>query len=220
MLSKPASKTQNMHFQLLLIVPSHKRHITLLQLIFQILIYRKRHRLPRRHPHDSRCDTLVESFRTLLFEHLPRNFRYPANRGLPRLRRRPLQPRLNRINGRIAERAHRTTDQANNTRLPAGEIGAVVLRLRFLEELFEFSIRGEVDRLVGALAEGREGHTPVEGADPFFAEDGEHGVCGVAVFRDVEGVTERVVLGLQADFNDFHRCYDRDSFRYTGAQTS
>ena len=88
----------------------------------------------------------------------------------------------------------------------------MVRGLEVLQPLLEFGVGGEVDGLVCALTEGGEGHAAVQGADTFFAEDGEEAVHGVAVFGDVERIGEGVVLRLQADFDDLHGRDDGDSF--------
>lgn len=77
----------------------------------------------------------------------------------------------------------------------------------------------EVDGLVGALAEGGEGDAAVEGAESFFFNHRVARVRGVAVFGDVERVGHGVVLGLKADFDDFHGGHDGDGLGDTGGET-
>ena len=72
----------------------------------------------------------------------------------------------------------------------------MVCRLKILQPLFQLGVGGEIDCLVGTLAEGSEGHAAVEGADAFFFQNGEESVHGIAVLGNVEGVGEGVVLGL------------------------
>ena len=96
----------------------------------------------------------------------------------------------------------------------------MVGRLVLLEEGFELGVGGEVDGLVRALAEGGEGDTTVEGAQAFFFDDSVSGVRSVAVFWDIKRVSHGVVLGLEADFDDFHWGDDGDGFRDAGSETS
>ena len=203
----------------LLILPPNNSQITTLQLPLQILINRKRNRLPRRNPHNPRRNALIKRLRPFLFKHIARDIPYPTNRRLARLSRRALQPRLDSINGRITERAHRAGYQADEHRLIGGQFFGVVGRLCVLQELFELRVGGEIDGLVCALAEGGQGDATVEGAGPFFAQDGVAGVRGVAVFGHVERVCHGVVLGLQADFDHFHWGYDGDGFGHAGGKT-
>jgi hypothetical protein len=149
-----------------------------------------------RNPHHSRRDPLVERPRPLLLKHIPRNAHNPAHSRLARLTRRPLQTRLDRVDGRIAERAHCSTDQANHHCLITRQLLVVVCRLQILQPGLQLRVRGEIDGLVGALAERGEGNAAVECADAFFPDDGEESVHGVAVFGHVEWIRERVVLGL------------------------
>lgn len=99
-----------------------------------------------------------------------------------------------------------------------GQLLVVIGGLEVLQPLLEFGVGGEIDGLVGALAEGGQGDAAVEGADAFFVQDGEEAVHCVAVFGDVERVRERVVLGLEPDFDHFHRRHDGDGFGDAGAE--
>jgi len=65
-----------------------------------------------------------------------------------------------------------------------------------LEQALKLGVGGEVDCLIGALAQGGEGDATVEGAEAFFFDDGVGGVGGVAIFGHVERVGQGVVLGL------------------------
>jgi hypothetical protein len=66
--------------------------------------------------------------------------------------------------------------------------------LVFQRELFELLVRGEIDTLIGRLAQGRQGDAAVEGRDAFFADNGERGVRGVSVARYIVGIRERVYV--------------------------
>jgi hypothetical protein len=141
-----------------------------------------------RNPHDSGRDPLVERARPLLLEHILRNGHNPAHGRLARLARRPLQTRLDRIDGRVAERAHGSTDQANHHGLITRQLLVVVCRLEILQPGLQLRVRGEIDGLVGALAERGEGDAAVQCPNAFFFDDGEESVYGVAVFGHVERV--------------------------------
>ncbi len=155
----------------------------------------------------------------LLLKHIPRNRRNPAHRRLPRLARRLLQARLDGVDGGVAEGPHGARDEADDHGLVAGQFGVVVGGLVLLQEGFKLRVGGEVHSLVCALAEGGEGDAAVEGAEAFFSDDGVGGVGGVAVFGNVEGVGHGVVLGLEADFDDFHWGDDGDGFGDAGGET-
>ena len=149
-----------------------------------------------RNAHHPRSDPLVKSPRPLLLEHIPRNTHNPAHRGLARLSGRPLKARLDGIDGSIRERAHRTADQPDQHSLIARQLLVCIRRLRALQQRLELRVSGEVDCLISPLAERGQGDAAVEGAWPFFAENGEQAVYGIAVFGHVERVGEAVILGL------------------------
>ena len=73
--------------------------------------------------------------------------------------------------------------------------------------------------MVGTLAEGGEGDAAVERAGAFFFDDEVGGVCGVAIFRDIERIGHAVVLRLKSDFDDLHGCDDGYGFGYTGGKS-
>ena len=204
---------------LLLILAPDDTPLAALQRPLQVLIHRKRHRLPRRHPHDPWRDALVKRMETFLLEHVPRNRRDSTHCCLPRLPRRLLQSRLDRVDRCIAQRTHGARDEADEHGLVRREFGVVIGGLVLLQEGFELRVGGEVDGLIRTLAQGCEGDAAVEGAEAFFFDDGVGGMRGVAVFGDVEGVSHGVVLGLEADFDDFHRGDHRDGFGHTGGET-
>lgn len=152
--------------------------------------------------------------------HIPGNCSNPTTRRLSRRARRFLQTRLDGIDRRVAQWTHGAADKADDHRLPAGKFAAaVVCGLEVLEPGFQTGVGGEVDGLVGALAEGGEGDPAVECAGAFFFDDEVGGVCGVAVFGDVEGVGHAVVLGLESDFDDFHGGDDGYGFGYAGGKS-
>ncbi len=203
----------------LLILPPHNRHMTMFQLILQILIHRKRNRLPRRDPHNPRRDPLIKRMKALLLKHIPRDGRNATHGRLARYTRRLLEAGLDGIDRGVTQGPHGAADQADDHGLVAGELGVVVGRLPALQAVLEVRVGGEVDRLVGPLAQGGQRHAAVEGAHAFFLEYGVQGVCGVAVFRDVERVGHAVVLRLQADLDYFHGRHDGDGFGDAGEET-
>ncbi len=77
----------------------------------------------------------------------------------------------------------------------------------------------EVDGLICSLSQSGERDTPVQGAKAFFFKNGVQGVCSVAVFRDVQWVGHGVMLGLESDFDYFHRCHDRHCFGDAGSES-
>ena len=85
--------------------------------------------------------------------------------------------------------------------------------LDILQPGFEHGVQGEVDGLVGPLAQGSEGDAAIQRGRTFFLEDGVERMCGVSIFGNIERVGHAVVLGLQADFDDFHRVDDGHRFR-------
>lgn len=157
--------------------------------------------------------------KALLLKHIPRDGRNATHGRLTRHTRRLLETGLDGIDGRVAQGPHGAADQADDHGLVAGQLGVVVGRLPALQAVLEVRVGGEVDGLVGALAQGGQRHAAVEGAHAFFFEHRVQGVCGVAVFRDVERVGHAVVLRLQADFDYFHGCHDGDGFGDTGGKT-
>lgn len=121
--------------------------------------------------HDSRRDALVEGMDALLLEHVARNARYPRPSARSDLGRRLLQSRLDGVDGRVAHGSHGSADEADDGGLPAGQVGALVLRLELLEPLLEVGVCGEVDGLVASLSEGGERYSAVERANTFFANN-------------------------------------------------
>ena len=78
--------------------------------------------------------------------------------------------------------------------------------------------RETVRTLVRRLPQCGERHAPVQRAEAFLADDGVHGVRGVAVPRRLQRVRERVHLRLQADLDDLHRVYDHHGLRRARAK--
>lgn len=66
---------------LLITTPKH-RHITMFQPRLQKLINSKSNRLPRRNPHDPRCDSLIKRMKPFLSKHIRRDRLYPTQRRL------------------------------------------------------------------------------------------------------------------------------------------
>lgn len=202
----------------LLIFAPNNRPFAILQDALEVLIHGKSDRLPRRHPHDPGRDALVKRMEPFLLEHIAADDRHPTPSRLPRFRRRLLQSRLDGVDGRVAQGPHGAADESNNGRLPRRDLLVLVRGLEILEPLLQLGVSGEIDRLVRALAERRERHPAVQRPNAFFLEDGIGGVRRVAVFGDVERVGHAVVLGLQADLDDFHRGDDADGFGDAGGE--
>ena len=203
----------------LLIFAPNNRQVAIFQDTLEVLIHGKSDRLPRRHPHDPGRDALVKSMEAFLLEHIAADDRDPPpGRRLPPFRGRLLQPRLDRVDGRVAQGPHGAADEPDDGRLPRRDLPVPVRGLEILEPLFQLGVGGEIDRLVRALAEGRERHPAVQRPGAFFLEHGVGGVRRVAVFGDVERVGHAVVLGLQADLDDFHRGDDADGFGDAGGE--
>lgn len=172
---------------LFLVLASGEREIALLKSFLDVFVHGESNSLARGNTHDARRDALVECVEAFLsvtqsqrqlrqflaenlLEHISRNLRDTAPGTGSKLGRRLLQPCLDRVDGRVAQGAHRTTNEANACRLPARQVGALVLRLPVLERLLEVAVRGEVDGLVGALTQGCQAYTAVEGADTFLLD--------------------------------------------------
>lgn len=208
---------------------------TLFYLLLQVLVHRERNRLARRDSHYPWCYAFVEGMHALLpvestvvstrhvqhaphtpkedlLEHLSSNERNSLERTHPLRRRRLLQPRLDRINGRITQRPHGAADQPNQRSLPTRQhaTAAQLLLLILQQRLLEVRIRREVHGLVTSLPQRGETHTPVKRAEPFLLHHGVQRVCRVAVLGHVERVGEGVVLGLQPDLDHLHGRDDRD----------
>ena len=179
-------------------------------LVPQKLVDGERDRLPRRHSHDAWNDSFVQRRKTFMPEHVSREHVDPPYGRLAGLAWVPLQPRLDGIDGRVAQGSHGAADQPNAHGLVARKLLVLVFWLTVLQHGLELRVGGEVDGLVGALAEGRERHAAIQGSDPFFLDHGVERMRGVAVLRNVERVGHGVVLGLQTDLHHLHRCYDGD----------
>lgn len=95
----------------------------------------------------------------------------------------------------------------------------MVCWLEILEPGFQAGVGGKVDGLVGTLAEGGQGYAAVERAGAFFFDYEVCGVCGVAVFGDIEWIGHAVVLRLESDFDYLHGCDDGYGFGYAGGKS-
>lgn len=73
--------------------------------------------------------------------------------------------------------------------------------------------------LVSSLPQRSQTNTPIQRAHALLAHYPIHSMRGVSVRGDFERVGEGVGLCLQPDFHDFHRRYDEDCFRCSGAET-
>lgn len=85
-------------------------------------------------------------------EHILRNSSYPTHSRLARQAGGLLQAGLDGVDGGVAERAHGARHKTDERGLVARDSGAAVLRLPILQDLLEFGVCGEVDRLVGSYA--------------------------------------------------------------------
>ncbi len=108
---------------------------------------------------------------------------------------------------------------------PVCQLGKLLSLLRdvwlmSMRELLQLLVRREVGPLVRRLPKSGEGDSAVERASTFFSNDGIDGVGCVAVPWHFERVGERVGLGLEADFDDFHWAHDCDCLRRASAETS
>ena len=186
--------------------------LAMLQLVFQVLIHRESHRLSGSHSHDPRHDALVQRREPLVPEHVARQVVDPRHGRLAELAGRLLQPRLDRIDGRIAQGPHGAADQANAHGLVARQLGVMVLRLRGLQQALQLRVRGEVDRLVGTLPQRGQRDAAVQRAGSFLLDDRVQGVRRVAVLRNVEGIGHRMMLRLQADLDHLHGRDHGDGF--------
>ncbi len=110
----------------------------------------------------------------------------------PRRGRKKTRTRLDCVNGRIGERAHRAGDESNQHVLVRRQLGRVGLQP--LRELLELLVRGEVRALVRRLPQRGERDAAVERGGALLAHDCVHGVSCVAVARRLERVRERVAV--------------------------
>lgn len=92
--------------------------------------------------------------------------------------------------------------------------------LEALSKVTELLVGGEVGGLVGGLAGGSEGNTAVEGREALLADDRVERVSSVVVAGLLEGVSQRVLLGLQTDLDDLHGVHNSDGLGGTGHETS
>lgn len=146
----------------LLVLTAHNLPAPALQPLFEALIDGKSHRLARCDSHDARRDTLVKSVHAFLFPHVPRDGPHPAPRRLPRCARGLLQARLDGVDRSVAQRTHGAAHEPDEHRLPARQVAAaVVCRLEVLQPGLQPRVGGEIDGLVGALAEGGQRHAAV-----------------------------------------------------------
>lgn len=84
-----------------------------IQLLFEKLIHRKSNSLTRSNTHDPRSDTLVESMKPFLFEHVTRDRPDSGDGGLVRLSWRLLKSRFDRIDWCVAQGAHGAGDETD-----------------------------------------------------------------------------------------------------------
>lgn len=151
-------------------------------------------------------------------EHIPGNNGYPLQGADALLGRGLLQARLDGVDGRVAQGPHGAADEPNEGGLPAGQAVALEVGLVGHEGLLEVGVGGEVDGLVGALAQGSETNTAVQRADALLLDDRIQRVRGVAVLGDVERVRQAVVLRLQPDLDDLHGRHHRHGLGHARRQ--
>lgn len=65
-----------------------------------------------------------------------------------------------------------------------------MLRLEVHGPFLKLLVSCEIHTLVCRLSEGGERDTPIEGSDSFLADNGKGSMGGVAVSRDVEGISQ------------------------------
>lgn len=140
------------HYRHLFLVLSSNKlrdRSTVLQLLLQILIHRKRDGLSRRNAHDSRGDTLVKGVEALLLEHLRRNHRNALPCRHTWHRWGLLETGLDGVDRSVGEGSHGSRDETDQGGLVGWELGGGV-GLVGLKDLLEFGVGGEVDGLVGS----------------------------------------------------------------------
>jgi hypothetical protein len=94
------------------------RQLARLELAADILVHGERDGLAGRDSHNPRRDALVKGLEAFLLEHVACDLGDARDGGLARLRGRLLQPRLDRVDGRVREGAHRAGDEADQAGLP------------------------------------------------------------------------------------------------------
>ena len=90
--------------------------------------------------------------------------------------------------------------------------------LHALSQRLELLVCREVGRLIRCLTQRRERHTAVKRAEALLTHNRVQSVGGVLVARLLQRVRERVLLGLQTDFDHFHGVHDGHGLRGTSEQ--
>lgn len=181
---------------LLFVFTPRKSPVGLLDPLFQELVHGEGDGLTRGHSHHTGSNSLVESPGTLLFEHVPCDGRDPRHGALAGLSRGSLQPRLDRVDGRVREWTHSTRDKADDGGLVRRKLLVFVLGLYSLEECLQLRVCGEVRGLVCSLPQRCQGDTTVECTYALLPDNGEQSVGGTSVFGAVERIRKTVMLGL------------------------
>lgn len=165
----------------LLVLPAQNSSGSILQLLLQELVYGERDGLAGRDAHYPRRDAFVEGVDTFLSvprppllalspprglkptrgwdngslpEHIPCDVHNPTQRSLAGHSGCLLEACLDGVDGGVGEGAHRAGDEADDGRLVAGDGVVFVLRLPFLEGVFEFGVGGKIYGLVAAWRPG------------------------------------------------------------------
>ena len=153
-------------------------------------------------------------------EHLTSDLGDALERGDAGLSGSLLESGLDGVDGSVGHGAHGAGNETDEGSLVRGEVSGLVLGLPLLEPILEVGVGGEVDGLVGALAEGGQGDTTVQGTETFLLNDGEESVAGVAVLGNVERVGHGVVLSLETNLDDLHGGDNSDGLSHTSGETS
>lgn len=213
-------KQQDILAHLLIKATTNERPVRALELTLEVLIDGESNSLAGSNTHDTRGDTLVESAVTLSLPHILGDDHDTGDSGLTGLSTGLLETGLDGVDGSVGEGSDGTGDQTNHGGLVSGQLAVAVGGLPALQSSLQFRVCGEVGGLVGSLSEGGQGDTAVEDAEAFFLDNGEERVGGAAVLGGVQGIGQTVVLGLQTNFDNFHRVDNGHGFGNTGGKTS
>lgn len=205
---------------LLLKIATNESPVRALQFTLKELIHSESDSLTGSNTHHTGSNTLVESASALRLEHILGDDHDTGDSRLTGLSTGLLKTGLDGVNGSVGEGADGTGDQTNQGGLVSGQLAVAVFWLPALQASLQFRVCGEVGSLVGSLSEGCQGDTAVQNAEAFFLDHGEQSVRGTAVLRGIQGVSQTVVLGLQTNFDDFHRVDNGHGFGNTGGETS
>src|ERR1700738_1492884 len=102
--------------------------------------------------------------------------------------------------------------------LPTRQLSIRILRLRIFDPFLELLVRGEIDSLVRTLSDSGKCNTTVQSTKPLLLDNGVRSMRGVSVLGYVKWVRHRMVLCLQSNFDDFHRCDAHHRLCYSCAE--